>query len=774
MMSIRKDRVKPTYTDLKFLKGLPAGTDIVQYKAYWENKNNFYYSRDSHTVMLELLGREFPECLPAIIRKAKRISDLKIPVFGHEITFNGSISWQKDPQTGDQWPCDHWSLIPVVGGIFPMDAKWVWELNRHQFLLPVAIAYWATRSENYARFIIDVITDWIKCNRVGEGINWVESQEVALRITTWLWVLELIKGASGVTAEHLDTILNSIIQQAAHIHRYPSFYISPNTHLTGEAFGLFLFGCLYPEYEQSADWAEFGQSVLEQELVNQFEASGIHSELSTYYHCYSIEYYVQFALLAAKNNIQLTPDIFSRISKMYDFLMHVARPDGSLPMMGDGDGGRSLPLVEESYGDVRSLLGIGGFLLDRPDLCRSATGALAENIWLFGADFPTKHLLLSAGVDTVDTPVYEGASLMIYRFGHKGKSHHIVLNGGKMGFLSAGHSHADYLHVELSLFGVSFLSDRGTFSYKDEYWRNYTRSTAAHNTVTVDGQDQVRFRGPFGWQELPAEAKTAFIRARDYCLLEGTHGCYPEISHKRAVLVISDTFILLTDHFCAEKEHHYKYHYHLAPDISIAKLSTSVVELAHSSGVRAWFDFDVVGSAQLKTTKGGDGKPRGYHFPRYGNKQKAGSIEIEESVTGEVIRTTLIIPKDRPFETVRPKVLRSVGDGYVELQLMYLKKRIIYNYFLAAPSIFRADCYLVCCNHSISLWDDENLEELALFQVTRFEYNEQPVFCSTDPVDSIVMLKVDGIWIIETPHNVIELLCKSLDEVRVEHIRREA
>ncbi len=69
------------------------------------------------------------------------------------------------------------------------------------------------------------------------------------------------------------------------------------------------------------------------------------------------------------------------------------------------------------------------------------------------------------------------------------------------GFLSiAAHAHADALSVELRYGGVDIFADPGTYCYHGEpEWRSYFRSTIAHNTVEVDGQNQSADGGAFLW-----------------------------------------------------------------------------------------------------------------------------------------------------------------------------------------------------------------------------------------------------------------------------------
>ena len=74
-------------------------------------------------------------------------------------------------------------------------------------------------------------------------------------------------------------------------------------------------------------------------------------------------------------------------------------------------------------------------------------------------------------------------------------------DAGPHGFLSiAAHAHADALSVEVRHDGVDVLADPGTYCYHGEpSWRRYFRSTLAHNTIEVGGQDQSSSGGPFLW-----------------------------------------------------------------------------------------------------------------------------------------------------------------------------------------------------------------------------------------------------------------------------------
>jgi hypothetical protein len=143
--------------------------------------------------------------------------------------------------------------------------------------------------------------------------------------------------------------------------------------------------------------------------------------------------------------------------------------------------------------------------------------------------------------------------------------------------LTGGHAHADALSVTLFGRGRELLVDPGTYVYNGApEWRNYFRSTRAHNTVTVDGRDQADQGGTFRWKaELHARAAREFaFPGVDY--VEGEHDGYRRmpggVVHRRRVLCVRPESWIIVDDFRGSGEHRFDFHYHLAPDVEVSRL----------------------------------------------------------------------------------------------------------------------------------------------------------------------------------------------------------
>lgn len=83
----------------------------------------------------------------------------------------GEIDWQADPGTQRrQWPTgvlDEGEAVRTTAA----DVKYVWEINRQQFLPLLGRAYWLTGETRYARDAADLVADWLAQNPVGLGVN---------------------------------------------------------------------------------------------------------------------------------------------------------------------------------------------------------------------------------------------------------------------------------------------------------------------------------------------------------------------------------------------------------------------------------------------------------------------------------------------------------------------------------------------------------------------------------------------------------------------------
>ena len=353
-------------------------------------------------------------------------------------------------------------MARVVG-----DSKVVWELNRHQWLVHLGEAYCLTGDERYAAVFADRVRAWMAANPSGMGINWASSLEVALRLMAWCWSLELFRRSKALTPALTAEMSRSIASHATHVEKYLSYYFSPNTHLTGEALGLFYAGAVLEGHARAARWRELATRILVQESERQVHRDGVYFEQSTYYQRYTVEIYLHFLVLAARLGVPVPEAVAARVQAMLDFLLSVRRPDGSLPQIGDSDGGWILPFELRGADDVRGVFSTAAALFRRPDYAWAAGGPTLETFWLLGEDGLAAFAALEpAPPERRSSRVFHEGGYVVMRNGWAPDDHQLIFDVGPLGCPhSGGHGHADLLSVQCAAFGEPYLADAGTGSY---------------------------------------------------------------------------------------------------------------------------------------------------------------------------------------------------------------------------------------------------------------------------------------------------------------------
>ena len=108
------------------------------------------------------------------------------------------------------------------------------------------LPYWLTKDEVYAETFARHLESWMEQNPPEIGINWLSSLEISFRVMSWIWAFHFFKGAESFTPALFQKALKFLYLQGRHIEKYLSTYYSPNTHLTGEALGLYYLGTQFP------------------------------------------------------------------------------------------------------------------------------------------------------------------------------------------------------------------------------------------------------------------------------------------------------------------------------------------------------------------------------------------------------------------------------------------------------------------------------------------------------------------------------------------------
>jgi hypothetical protein len=551
------------------------------------------------------------EWIDALRERAELICDHRIDLFNlkrHDL--GAEINWNHEYEAGLATP-----LIPsekidyrdyrVVG-----DCKLAWEPSRHYQLPVLGRAYRLTGEERYATEACRQLASWMDQCPFGIGMQWRSGLELGIRLINWTWTWALLEGAAALTRELRSRILASVEQHISRISGNYSRFSSANNHLVGEAAGVFIAAGFFDGLPRSARWRDEARGILSREIQRQTHVDGGTREQAMGYQLFVMWFYVLCGIVARNLEDDFPAEYWRTLERMFEFAAAMTEGGSVLPAIGDGDDGYVLDLGGR-HDPVGSLLHIGAVLFARPEFERNERTPVEPGFWLFApesASLSTRASTREPPIELRSRPLPASGYYLLQR-GARGSpdSVSLIFDCGQLGFLSiAAHGHADALSVILRIGGMDVLVDPGTYDYfTHPKWREYFRSTRAHNTIAVDGQDQSEMVGPFMWGRQAVPRLLRWEPRPGGGTVVGEHDGYARladpVNHRRSVsLDPDDDCITLRDEVRAVATHSIAQCWHFSENCEVTKLGEHEIR-AQFPGGEAIMELDPALTVHLET-----------------------------------------------------------------------------------------------------------------------------------------------------------------------------
>jgi uncharacterized heparinase superfamily protein len=472
---------------------------------------------------------------------AERTRDAAERVLRHEVDLLGSgpvqlgerIDWHTDFKVGIGWPPNVLAEdLDYLRLAEPCDVKVPWELSRCHHWVTLGRAYSLHADKRYAREFVAQLHDWIDANPWPYGVNWGRAMEVAVRAVNWLWAAALFDAAPEFDDRARLRLLKSLLQHGRHVLDNLEMSDHNGNHYLSNGVGLLFLGVLLPGFADAAAWRRKGLEIVWGEIAYQVHTDGVDFEQAIGYQGLVLEFWYSCLRLCDLNGVPVPVSARERLTRMFDFVLAYTRPDGTFPQIGDNDDGRLAGTDDEPVGSHRRHLAVGGALLARPDLLAAADGAVETAVWLLGPE------VLSATrvpAEPVSRAFPDGGFYVL-----RAPDAVTVVDAGEVGMRGiGGHGHNDVLAFDLWAAGAAVLPDSGTYVYTaDPTARQALRSTAAHNTVRIDGREIARLGGDHWLWRIEDDAHPTVLAwqsnaARD--VLEAQHDGYAPLIHRRRI-----------------------------------------------------------------------------------------------------------------------------------------------------------------------------------------------------------------------------------------------
>jgi hypothetical protein len=422
----------------------------------------------------------------------------------------------------------------------PHDEEWQIAWIKFYFGLDLAAAFVQTGEARFQHAWEKLVASWIRQVPVDFG----PTDALARRIQNWIYAWNIFADAPQFTglSEGLDEkIVASLAQQTGYLRNHLT---AERNHRTLELYALQIVALALPEAASDAGLLDFAMEAFYHNLLTDVRQDGVHREHSTHYHMMVLRSYLGARENVRRFGLSFPADYDERLERACEFAMHCHRPDGGIPTLSDSDAG--------NYSD---LLRLASSLFSRRDFLYAATsgveGVPPEKRYVSYSD--AGYYIQRSGWGQRQTP-FEKEGFLIFDCGPLG---------------DGGHGHYDMLNVEIAGGGKSLIIDPGRYTYSEHppNLRQWFKGTAAHNTVCIDGLDQVPYRRGKPKKPLPQAQLLERWSAPGFDFLCGTtqSPCY-EVVHTRRIFYVADEYWIIWDSLAGERPHHFDLRFHLAPE----------------------------------------------------------------------------------------------------------------------------------------------------------------------------------------------------------------
>ena len=539
------------------LGNIAPGSSAAEILRARQNRRSRFFFDDSRALGADVRIIIGPAAEKSLLTEADRILTGRLPFFGR-LAFDCQFppQWFRNPTTGQSVsPLQPWTQMRFASPDYG-DLKFILEPSRFLFVYPLARAYALSGDERFPQAFWRSIEDWAHHSPPMSGPLWICGQESSLRILAWTFALHAFIHSPSTTPERVALLISMIAAHAWRTAQTLGYARSQRSnHLITEAVGLWTAGTLFPELREAQVWKTLGAHLLHEAVLDQITADGVSQQHSFNYQRMILHLLLWTLRLAELHDAPLHEDIRTRTQAAADFIHTWVDPiSGLAPNYGSDDGSLIFPLAQADYRDYRPLIQLSAAVLRRPAL---QSGPWDEPALWFGVK-PQTAPQINADFPSIDTETG------YFRLGDK----------NSWALIRAGHYtrrpfQADQLHVDLWWQGINLARDPGTYLYNGPArWNNAFSGTAVHNTITIDGRDQMRRAGRFLWLDWAQASGRAYRPsvAAFADRFDGSHDGYKKlgVNHRRAVQWLAGAGWIIVDDIEGNGEHTACLHWLLA------------------------------------------------------------------------------------------------------------------------------------------------------------------------------------------------------------------
>jgi len=473
----------------------------------------------------------------ALVSTARAACDGKILAFGRFVADYGDpIDWHRNPMNGHRWnPKAPWSAA-LADEASVGDVKLTWEIARfpHAYHLARAAALAPETVPEFAAALEEQILSFIASNPHLHGVHWASGQEIAFRLMSWLFAISTFERLGASFPRLSKGFFEHVHRSVVHVDDEIDYarHAVYNNHLLSEALALYIGARLLPS-SRTETWERTAFDDMTRECERQFYRDGAYIQNAHNYHRVAVQDLLWLCAMRRHEGLEPHPAWMAALERSLDFLYaHQNEADGRLPNYGSNDGALPTILSTCDFSDFRPTL--------------QAVSAFTRGERLYDAGPWDEAMVWWCGPEAVELPL-RGRPRRSVSFADSG---YHVLRGDepstfaafRCGTIADRFSQIDMLHLDVWWRGENIALDAGSYLYNGPHeWHAHFMRTGSHNTVTIDGADQMLHWRRFKCLYWTRAQLLGFEDADRHVLCSGEHYGYERLDspavHRRSVLM---------------------------------------------------------------------------------------------------------------------------------------------------------------------------------------------------------------------------------------------
>jgi uncharacterized heparinase superfamily protein len=544
----------------------------------------------------------------AILDYVEDIANGKFKIFDQDYSLDlDNLPWHTDWRWNHTWSPAYYKTYSFyeVDKPSPYDVKFPWELSRLSFLPILAQAAVISGDGRWRNLAVELATDWANKNPVAYSVNW-NPMECSMRAINLVLAVQILRTDASQTGEDLTPLLQQLILHGEFIDRNIEYTNLRGNHYTANIVALLVLGdALAGIYPPAQRWLRSAIPLIGQEIELQYCDDGVNYEKSVAYHRLVTELFLLGAIVLEQRGVSLSTTAYKRLHDACNYTCHYVRPDGLAPNIGDNDSAYVFGLDLKPIRDHRNLLALAAAFFQDAEFKTVAQSPSVTIAWLLGEKGVANWKELKTG-DLCSPRSFFGSGGIFIAQGYR---NYLIADFGEVGQKGlGGHGHNDTFSFELCLDGEPIIVDSGSETYTGDLSKyDRYRSTAAHNTVMVDGEEIAPLLKTWRISNRADPQMVKIDCDRHQNSIEGEHHGYlslkdPLVHRRKLTFSPEEGSLLCEDSFCGDSSHNVKQflHFPFLKNVAVDD-STKTVVIDTFSGNSITIQFNAVDNIQIES-----------------------------------------------------------------------------------------------------------------------------------------------------------------------------